>query len=99
MSDERTTLPAQIVIAPIRVYQRLISPLLGQICRFEPSCSRYTVEALQVHGALRGLWLGIRRIAKCQPFHAGGWDPVPARRAVSADPELHTDGTPGTAGE
>ena len=61
----------------IRVYQRCVSPLLGPRCRFYPSCSQYMLEALQTHGLLKGLWLGLRRIGRCHPFHAGGFDPVP----------------------
>lgn len=68
---------AQAMIAVIRVYQRFLSPLLGQNCRFHPSCSRYAVEALQVHGALKGTLLAVWRILRCQPFCKGGFDPVP----------------------
>ncbi len=70
---------AKAMIACIRVYQRFLSPLLGQNCRFHPSCSRYAVEALQTHGALKGTALGVWRILRCQPFCKGGFDPVPPR--------------------
>ncbi|HBZ71261.1 MAG TPA: membrane protein insertion efficiency factor YidD [Deltaproteobacteria bacterium] len=61
----------------LRAYRFLFSPLLGDVCRFEPSCSVYAEEALQRHGMLRGSWLAIRRLARCHPFHPGGLDPVP----------------------
>ncbi len=66
-----------ILIAGIRVYQRFLSPLLGNNCRFQPTCSQYAVEAIRKYGALRGLAYAIWRIARCQPFCAGGHDPVP----------------------
>ena len=70
---------AKIIEALIRGYQRALSPLLGPRCRFYPSCSQYTLEAVRMHGPARGLWLGARRLARCHPFHPGGIDPVPAR--------------------
>jgi uncharacterized protein len=73
------TLPARVLMAPVIGYRRFLSPLLGPRCRFFPSCSEYTLEALRRHGAARGLWLSVRRLARCHPFHPGGYDPVPAR--------------------
>jgi len=67
----------QILIAPIRGYQRVISPLLPPRCRFIPSCSSYAIEALERHGAARGSWLAARRICRCHPLNPGGYDPVP----------------------
>lgn len=61
----------------IRAYQLLLTPLLGRHCRFLPTCSRYTYEAIERFGAWRGSWLGLRRLLKCHPFHAGGLDPIP----------------------
>jgi uncharacterized protein len=70
----------RLVVLPIRFYQRCISPLLPPTCRFSPTCSQYAVEALLGHGILGGGWLALRRIARCHPFHAGGYDPVPPGR-------------------
>ncbi|MBI5899929.1 MAG: membrane protein insertion efficiency factor YidD [Rhodocyclales bacterium] len=61
----------------IRAYQLAISPMLGNRCRFFPSCSEYAMEALEKHGPVRGLWLGMRRVGRCHPWHPGGYDPVP----------------------
>lgn len=67
----------QLLIKLITLYQLTLSLLIGQQCRFYPSCSQYTREAIDRHGALRGLGLGIKRISCCHPWHAGGYDPVP----------------------
>ena len=66
-----------ILIALIRGYQLLLSPFLGQHCRFYPSCSQYAREAIERHGAVYGVWLAIRRVSRCHPWHPGGVDPVP----------------------
>jgi putative membrane protein insertion efficiency factor len=66
-----------IALALIRFYKRWISIILPSSCRFYPSCSQYTYQAIEKYGVLRGGWLGVRRIARCHPFHPGGFDPVP----------------------
>ena len=66
-----------LVLACLRIYRYAISPLLGRNCRFFPSCSEYALEAVERHGALRGGWLGLRRVCRCHPWSAGGYDPVP----------------------
>jgi uncharacterized protein len=70
-------IPRRLAGGMIRGYQLLISPLLPPSCRFTPSCSQYALEAVTRHGALRGTWLAARRLARCHPFHPGGFDPVP----------------------
>ncbi len=70
-----------VLIALVRLYRAV--PKLGPTpCRFSPSCSRYALEALDQHGALQGSWLTLRRLGRCHPFHAGGFDPVPAPHAM-----------------
>jgi putative membrane protein insertion efficiency factor len=66
-----------ILMAPIKMYQVFVSPWMPQVCRFQPTCSRYAMEALRKHGAVRGLWLAIRRLLRCAPWGRSGYDPVP----------------------
>ena len=68
-----------ILIALLRFYKYLVSPLLGNNCRFYPSCSTYALEAVELHGVIRGLYLATKRLLKCHPFHEGGIDPVPKK--------------------
>ncbi|QXG77958.1 membrane protein insertion efficiency factor YidD [Modestobacter sp. L9-4] len=70
------------MLAAVRFYQRAISPAFPPRCRFEPSCSAYAAEALEVHGAVRGSWLALVRLAKCAPWHPGGLDLVPPPRSA-----------------
>lgn len=71
-------LPLKCLRGGIRVYQVLLSPLLGPHCRYYPCCSNYALEALDQHGCRKGLWLTVKRISRCHPLSAGGHDPVPA---------------------
>lgn len=66
-----------ILLWGIRFYQKHVSPLLPPACRFYPTCSHYTYQAIERYGAWRGGWMGVKRIARCHPFHPGGYDPVP----------------------
>ena len=66
-----------LIVFLLRAYKRVVSPLLPPACRFYPTCSEYTMEAVSRHGVLKGLLLGLKRLSRCHPFHAGGLDPVP----------------------
>jgi putative membrane protein insertion efficiency factor len=68
-----------LVIGLLRAYRLLISPLYGQDCRYHPSCSAYALDAVTQHGSIRGVWLAVRRLGRCHPWAAGGYDPVPPR--------------------
>ena len=70
---------SRLLIFFIRAYQVVLSPHLGNCCRFEPSCSNYAIEALRAHGALKGTWLAARRMVRCHPFGPSGYDPVPQK--------------------
>ncbi|WP_457637027.1 membrane protein insertion efficiency factor YidD [Oceanithermus sp.] len=72
---------SRLLIALIKIYQRFISPYKPRTCRFYPTCSHYALEAIQVHGALRGSWLATKRILRCHPLNPGGYDPVPPKTA------------------
>jgi putative membrane protein insertion efficiency factor len=80
-----TRLPVLVARGFIRAYQLILSPFIGNQCRFHPSCSNYALEAIEVHGIRKGCWLALRRLIRCHPFDAGGFDPVPGRptRSVS----------------
>jgi len=68
-----------LLIAVLRLYRFFISPLYGQVCRYHPSCSAYALQAVTEYGAIRGSWLAARRLLRCHPWAAGGYDPVPSR--------------------
>ena len=68
-----------LALGMIRFYKRFISPVLPSACRFEPTCSVYTYQAIETHGVVKGTWLGIKRIARCHPLNPGGYDPVPPK--------------------
>jgi len=73
---------ASLFLLLIRGYRRVISPMFRANCRYHPTCSGYTYQAIEIHGAVKGLWFGVRRIARCHPFHEGGIDPVPGSENV-----------------
>jgi len=87
---------ARLLMLLIRVYQQTLSRLLGPVCRFEPSCSRYTHECLRLHGAAKGSYLGFRRIIRCHPFHPGGYDPppLPGLTGAGSAPKPSADSSP-----
>ena len=96
MSEEVTTTantksPAvRVSLGLVRAYQKLVSPLLRDNCRYYPTCSHYTYEAIEVHGAAKGSWLGFKRVGRCHPFHEGGVDPVPGLANTLKDAQRDT---------
>ena len=68
---------SRLLLALIRAYRYVLSPWWGSACRFTPTCSEYAADAIDRHGALRGSWLALRRVGRCHPWHAGGYDPAP----------------------
>jgi uncharacterized protein len=79
-----------LLIGLVRFYQVLISPFIPPCCRFYPSCSHYAIEALERHGAVRGLWLTVWRLLRCQPWSQGGYDPVPDSKPCGHHPIVHS---------
>ena len=77
MEEKEQTSVQKLFIAMVRTYQQGISPYLGAHCRYYPTCSQYYIEAVQKYGALKGSWLGMKRILRCHPLRPGGYDPVP----------------------
>lgn len=72
-------LPRNVLVAVLRAYRAVISPLYGDVCRYYPSCSLYAMQSIQQYGVVRGVWMGTRRLARCHPWAAGGIDEVPTR--------------------
>jgi len=72
--------PRNLAVAVLHVYRRIVSPLYGDVCRYYPSCSAYTLQAIQIHGVAIGSYMGVRRILRCHPWAAGGVDDVPAKK-------------------
>jgi putative membrane protein insertion efficiency factor len=70
-----------LLVGLLKAYRLVISPLYGQVCRYHPTCSAYALEAVQVHGSVRGSLLAVRRVGRCHPWASGGYDPVPAPRS------------------
>ncbi|HEV8056614.1 MAG TPA: membrane protein insertion efficiency factor YidD [Nocardioidaceae bacterium] len=86
-----------LLIGLLRLYRALISPLYGQVCRYHPSCSAYALDAVSEHGSVRGSWLAVKRLGRCHPWAAGGYDPVPsAGNAAAAASDEQCCPTPGT---
>lgn len=78
--DAERTWSVAVPVGMVRLYQRLLRPVLPPRCRFAPSCSEYAVQAIEAHGASRGTLLAVRRVMRCHPWNAGGYDPIPARK-------------------
>jgi putative membrane protein insertion efficiency factor len=85
---------SKLLVLLIRAYQYALSPMLGQRCKYYPSCSNYAVEALKVHGSVRGTGLAVWRLLRCNPFSNGGVDPVPPPRCADEAPHRETGVTP-----
>lgn len=78
-----------VLIGLLKAYRAVISPIYGQVCRYHPSCSAYALGAVEQHGTVRGVWLAVRRLGRCHPWAAGGYDPVPPRVAAGNSTSTH----------
>lgn len=95
MNDVLATLLRALMIGLVRLWQIMLRPVLGNNCRFHPCCSDYAVEAIREYGAIRGGWMACRRILRCNPWHPGGYDPVPPRDGGPChDHDHHDHGLP-----
>lgn len=82
---------SKLFIGLVNIYRYMISPVIGPRCRFHPTCSGYMIEAIKIHGPIKGTWLGLKRLGKCHPYNDGGYDPVPpAEGNCSCDSHSHT---------
>ena len=94
MTARKPSIAARPCIALVRLYQVTLSPFIGRHCRFQPTCSNYSIEAFRVHGAFRGFWLTVKRLSRCHPMGTPGYDPVPDCTCRTKDIEPQESDTP-----
>ena len=78
--DKKISPAQKIFIFPVKIYKKCISPLLPNVCRYKPTCSEYMIEAIEIHGVIKGIYLGSKRILRCHPWGGSGYDPVPPKK-------------------